>query len=515
MSQGANQIPAVPPLSGASLVGDANGALAALLTQYSGTSAPSGPSVAQLWLDTSASPIDVLKQWDGAQWCPLAVLDATNHQVYAPVGGGTGTLASAATTDLSSVRGAEVTVTGNTGITSFGSPSLPHLTGPGCVKFVTFTGTLTITNGANLICPGSTNINVVPGTTLIAIYEGASVWRVWFVLGTGGGSVISVATDGSMYGGTITTSGTLGVQVPVEPGGRVTLQTGTPVMTTTQSAVTTVFYTLYKHPFVPIYDGTRFVLTNTGGELSQATTDATKSPAAVTTNSNYDVFVWNDTGTIRATRGPAWSSNTARGAGAGTTELQRINGVWTNANNITNGPNANRGTYVGTVRSNGSSQIDWIFGAIGAPPTAASFGVWNMYNRVTIGTLLGDSTGSWTYSTNTYRQPRADTTFQCSFVCGLVEDAVSATYQIAGANTTSNIYVSIGVDNTTPLGTTGDIGGSTTGPAHSDYVGYPGLGWHTIQPLEAAFGATGTFRGGTDGSPAGSNVNAFTVQLRG
>src|SRR5207302_1105083 len=124
------------------------------------------------------------------------------------------------------------------------------------------------------------------------------------------------------------------VSLPISPQGRLTLASGTPVMTSDQAAKTTVYYSPYVGQFVPIYDGTRFIATDTGGELSQATTDTTKSPAAVAANSNYDVFVWNDAGTVRATRGSAWTSDTARGTGAGTTELQRLNGIWTNKNAI-------------------------------------------------------------------------------------------------------------------------------------------------------------------------------------
>ncbi|MGE0024330.1 MAG: DUF2793 domain-containing protein, partial [Hyphomicrobium sp.] len=161
------------------------------------------------------------------------------------------------------------------------------------------------------------------------------------------------------------------------PGGRVTQQRGEPVMVTTQSAKTTIYYTPYQPRFVPLYDGTGFVPTDIGGELSQATTDTTKSPAAVASNSNYDLFVWNDGGTYRCTRGPAWSSGSSRGTGAGTTELERVAGVLVNKIAITNGPAAQRGTYVGTVRSNGSAQIDWIISG-----TGAMLGVWNAYNRV-------------------------------------------------------------------------------------------------------------------------------------
>jgi hypothetical protein len=57
-------------------------------------------------------------------------------------------------------------------------------------------------------------------------------------------------------------------------------------------------------------------------EMSQATTDATKSPAAVANSSVYDIFLMERfSGTLRATRGPAWSSDTSRGTGAGTSEI--------------------------------------------------------------------------------------------------------------------------------------------------------------------------------------------------
>jgi hypothetical protein len=51
---------------------------------------------------------------------------------------------------------------------------------------------------------------------------------------------------------------------------------------------------------------------------------------------------------------------------------------------ITNGPAASRGTYVGTTRSNGSSQLDWIVGGSASGGTAAFLWVWNAYNRVTV-----------------------------------------------------------------------------------------------------------------------------------
>src|SRR4029077_10267264 len=68
--------------------------------------------------------------------------------------------------------------------------------------------------------------------------------------------------------------------VVTSPNGRLTLQSGTPVMTTTQAAQTTIFYSPFTGVLVPIFDGSNFA-TTTFSELSVATTDTTKSPAAI------------------------------------------------------------------------------------------------------------------------------------------------------------------------------------------------------------------------------------------
>ena len=324
----------------------------------------------------------------------------------------------------------------------------------GCVMIVYNVGVFPITLKDSNVSSSAANqfqfgadlvLQSKQGATLI--YNSTSTgWRQIggpSVSGGGAGTVTSVATDGSMYGGPISTSGTLGVQVPIEPGGRCTLTAGTPVMTVSTPAQTTVRYTPYKHQWVPIYDGTRFVNTNTGGELTQATTDATKSPAAVAASSVYDVFVWNDAGTIRATRGPAWTNDTTRSAG---TALARVNGMLVNNAAITNGPAANRGTYVCTIRSNTSLQIEYIFGGIGPGGTAASFRVWNMYNRVPVATSVGDDTNDWNYTVATWRASNNSGNMRVSFVRGLDEDGVSAQFIQCAANASATAFVGISLE---------------------------------------------------------------------
>lgn len=278
------------------------------------------------------------------------------------------------------------------------------------------------------------------------------------------------------------------------PQGRLTLQTVTPVMTTTQSAKTTIFYTPYTGNQVPIYDGTSF--RNVAfSELSVLTTDTTKSAAAIGASKVNDWFVWDDAGTTRIGHGPDWTSDTARSAG---TALVMVNGINLNNAAITNGPAASRGTYVGTTRSNGSSQLDWIYGAIAAGGTAGFFGVWNAYNRVDVSSMTGDSGASWTYALTTIRAANASTTIRHSYVMGLAEDKIDALYNAVGNGTAGSVgaVAGIGHDATNAyVGSVADTSNSATATLTARYT-TTDLGFHFVSACESASAAiTVTFIG--------------------
>ena len=86
------------------------------------------------------------------------------------------TLASAGTTDLGTIPSHNVSVTGTTTITSFGSPT-NGLTYP--FYRITFTGALTLThNATSLIMPGGANFTTAANDTLFALYLGSGNWHV-------------------------------------------------------------------------------------------------------------------------------------------------------------------------------------------------------------------------------------------------------------------------------------------------------------------------------------------------
>lgn len=83
MSQGSIVMPVVGPATAATMFGDVNGALVAIQSANSGSSAPAnGPGAApvtfQIWADTTANPA-VFKVYDGASWVITGKLDTSAH----------------------------------------------------------------------------------------------------------------------------------------------------------------------------------------------------------------------------------------------------------------------------------------------------------------------------------------------------------------------------------------------------------------------------------------------------
>lgn len=456
--------------------------------------------------------------------------------------------ATAAVLDDVKVSAATTTITGNTGspITRLAKVGLyqPTLTDASAVTVTDAAtlyidnapvagGSVTITNAWALLV--GTGASKLQATTINGALTYGGVTLSNAVTGTGNmvlsasAALTGTPTAPTAAGGTNTTqiattafvttavaAATAGVAslngqtgtlvIKYEPGGRLTLTSGTPVLTATASAATTIYYALYKHDNILIYDGANWVPT-TFTELSNITSNSATGkagPAAVAANKTYDLFVWSDSGTVRLTRGGAWNSNTVRSA---TTEndLERVNGVLMNKNTITNGPAADRGVYVGTVMSNGSSQIDWILGGSASGGTAAVLGVWNMYNRVLIGTNVVDSGAQYAYTSATIRQARASAGNQITVVVGVQEASLQYSYAVTGqtvAGTTPFLIISVGFDTTTALSGPQGLFESSAGANNASSLTASGtwqvgIGVHVLSGNERS---------------DGTNANLFDVQ---
>lgn len=287
-----------------------------------------------------------------------------------------------------------------------------------------------------------------------------------------------------------------GVTTPSMPQGRLTLVSGSPVMSSAVSAATSVLYTPDRGNLAPIWNGSTFIMV-AFAEVSQALSDASKSPAAASAGNVYDLFAWLDGSTFRVTRGPPWTSgspsgsNTARGAGSGSTALTRVNGFLVNAVSIANGPAAGYGTYVGTIATDSTgATVSWNPGGISTGGTAAVFNVWNAYNRRPVMALVGDTTSQWSYASTTMRPANGSTAMRATFVIGSPEEPVEASYRTYATGG----FLGVGFDSTSAYSQITGVAPGSGGIMDGFYRG-PALGAHYLQALEWTGGGSATYSG--------------------
>lgn len=203
--------------------------------------------------------------------------------------------------------------------------------------------------------------------------------------------------------------------------GRLTLVSGDPMYMDNTTGATTLYYTPHIGDRVALYSST----TSTWraykfAELSIAI------PAS--TNTNYDVYIYNNAGTITLEL-TAWTDATTRA-----TAITRQDGVF-----VKSGSTNKR--YLGTIRTTGNSgECD---------DSATKRFCWNYYHQKPRLLLKNEADDSWTYGTqNTFRQVNADSTNKVETVAGYRGDIVINAY-MTGRGTDVSFYTAIGKDSTT------------------------------------------------------------------
>jgi hypothetical protein len=302
----------------------------------------------------------------------------------------------------------------------------------------------------------------------------------------------------------VTNLSTLVQSVIAAPQGRLTMTSATPVTSADVTAGTSVYYTPYIGNICPVWSGSAFE-SETFSELTLAL------------NSNhlastlYDAYVINDDETIRLVSGPAWNTSAAgsgaRGSGAGTAEIERVNGLWVNKNAMTArygattvSVAAREGTFVGTMFMDGTNGQLTCHVGFGQ---SRKWGVWNAYNRQPISLSAGDSTASWTYATNTIRAANGAAANSFTFLAGLPEELLEAHYRIrASMSTNTTGQIGIGVNSTSAYsGVLGIMVSGGSAGIDQDmtavYRATPAIGVHTITALERGISSTTTFNAGS------------------
>lgn len=309
--------------------------------------------------------------------------------------------------------------------------------------------------------------------------------------------------------------------VPAGPStqGRLTLASGTPVMSATSCASGpctsqgTIYYDCYQGNSVPYYAGSAgdtidFI---PGCEVSDAL--QTTGTGVVNANDVFDVW-WVHSGAnhiCAATNGSGagWSgdtggSSTARGVGY--TQLARggaNRSYVTNANSISHCYNgsvdygsisSNQATYLGTFATTSSAgKVSFTFGTNN---TTAVYGLWNYYNRVQVTSNVIDGGASYTYTSSTIRQARASSLNQIQFVIGVAEDNIETKYigQILTSGA-ANAFgeIGLGFDLTNAFACQPGVTFAPTAVGFSSVMSSicswsPGVGIHTLYALEKGDG---------------------------
>ncbi len=292
----------------------------------------------------------------------------------------------------------------------------------------------------------------------------------------------------------------LGLQLP--PQGRLTLTSGSPVMTVDVTGATGIYYPPYNGNIMPIYDGTVFNMKVFSQLLMSLST------ANNTSGNSYDLFVFANSGTPAIASGPAWTNVTGRSAA-----ITQINGLWVNSGsiNLTNGAtsysgiSAGQATCVGSFYcpTNGTTSMQF-------KPAAASggsnalLGVSNAYNRVKVFASSRDSTASWTYASTTWRAANGSTGNRVTWIDSLGQSAVLAHYTQAVQAGLSGGDIEVGVlfnaSSGAPSGKWGTQENNSASIIQNDVLAedkLTALGLNYAQAVEQnAAGATGTFFGG-------------------
>jgi hypothetical protein len=372
------------------------------------------------------------------------------------------------------------------------------------------------------------------------------------------------------------------------PQGRLTLTSGVPRLTSTVLAAGTIYYEPDVGDFFPLFDGSSTWTMTQFTAMSQALSDATKSPAAALAHQCFDMFGWDDGGTKRVTRGPAWiftqtftvtiaspavvsatahglvagntvrftttgalptgltagtvyfvikatadtfqvsatlggaaintsgtqsgvhtctDSNRRRGTGAGTSEVTlTASGRRVNTNAITNGPAASRGVRLGSIRTDGNSQCNMIFGGAGAAGGEANrFDVWNEYNQIPLTMANFDNSNSWAAAANSGGDriglKNNNVNNGASFIIGEADRGLVHAMNIGlgGSNNggTSSVMMCLNpLDTSLDTIVTSELIGSRPGRGHGDfafasaslgvamYHGHPGLGHNQLFAAE-------------------------------
>jgi hypothetical protein len=204
----------------------------------------------------------------------------------------------------------------------------------------------------------------------------------------------------------------------------------------------------------------------------------------MTSDKNYDVFLYLSGNTAAIELSAAWTNDTTRADA-----IVRQDGVYVKSVDYTR-------RYVGTIR------------AVSATATSDSQSrrfVWNYYNRVDRSLKVTESTDSWTYNTVAFRPSNNNIYNSFEYVVGDTTQLTVHAQSIGGCSGgAAYAGTGIGIDSTSV--NSADAFGQNVNTLNAvipcEYRGRPSVGYHRITWLECGGGVANMVWYGDAGQPA-------------
>ncbi len=252
--------------------------------------------------------------------------------------------------------------------------------------------------------------------------------------------------------------------------GRLTTESNVPVSTGDRTSQTVLYYTPYLGNNISLYNTTSSAWETINFSQVQIVL------SSVIASNNYDVFGYNNNGTLALELSAAWTNSTTRNE-----SLTFLNGVFVKTTNYSR-------RYLGTIRSSVNTATE---------DSQAKRFVWNYDNRVQrkLKRLTGSST-PWTYSSPVWRRlnETVDQTCQIDIVSGVNSSIINlnAGALVAMASNSATIIYIIGISKdgliSSPINGAGDRFASANASYQNQlsalYTDYTGLGYHNYIPVE-------------------------------
>ncbi len=241
--------------------------------------------------------------------------------------------------------------------------------------------------------------------------------------------------------------------------GRLTLETGVAVSTSAQTDKTTLYFTPFRGNRISLYDGSAWA-DYTFSELSL-------SISAFTASKPYDIFIYNNAGTLTL-EGLVWTNDTTRA-----TALVLRDGIYCKTGALTR-------RYLGTIYMDAASKCQ---------DKESHRYVWNYYNRIPRKLKVSESTISWNYTTATWRSANNSTSNRVNLITGVAENPVNLRVMVSTTQTSAAYRAAgIGLDKTN--GNDADLAyfnnGAGSGAISASYYAIPTVGFHYFQWTEQA-----------------------------